>query len=1171
MAEFVLAVLVVHTPPVGSTLVAGDTLAIKWDDVGEDIVVYKNNVLDATPYTIGVLTDNYTFIYGISSYEGLYAISVYSFCDDNDADTDEDDLNWFRMAINNPTYPYFSQQVTIDSPVCAIGGGPVCDIIFNAPAKVTHATNLSGDNGQIIVSAVSGNGLVKYALFDFDYFTEGQTSGTITDLAPGEYTVYAKDTNGCTAINTLTVLYRPAVAEHYRFTWDDIHQQRVSRVRIYEREYIGDVVEVTNGGGEAFRINKPLQEDGFNKKFYPLHPTSAVLSLMSRVNFQYLPLYTQDPKKYLCVYEVDEGSGFDAQGSWFIAPSAFNEVYAAPPYVSSFQLTDNLKSLQKTLFTDLDGNLLNGTLKLIKVLSFILKRTGLELNIRSGINIFEAAHNTTAADDPLDQTYIDVACYRNETEPFTCWEVLEAILMPFGARLFQQDNMWVIEEIDRAKDGYAYRVFDAEGDYLSNSSVNPIIDIVPSGQAGPSFSGRNHSLEIIPAYGKITVKSKLNYTGAMVAGGFEKSDLINPESETLTNSAGVFASEEGFKDWTLRQPSGISGVSFGRVQIDNRSVGAFYYNLNSWSGNLRNSYIESSSKPFQYKDGDEIRLTFEHSSPAPAEFEFMVLRVMLRVGTGYLQEDLSWDSVEHIYRIYAKPGSTSGVIAPTKRTTRSTEPEQFREIEEPKNTASLQKFELTVPVPDPEGTTVDTTIQVRIYFYAPLFYDYGSPATSNDPDTGSDGLSDLKDLATVDIDYNYNVDVRRHFDFGLFTGYERHFYILRYSDKAEDDPDIIRPDDFHATDNPKVWYSLKSIIDNAVISGNGRGSIVKFLVDNVGVDSLPGGQEPPEEDVIEYTISKFINEDLEIELYNSDLPDISNGKNIYNNYFRLSNGTPTATWARSGITEEQTLQEILLEILAANHSAPTFRLTGSFVNKFGRIKVGSYLRLTKEGSDISLSNTLFTSDLSDWEQSADGEAFAWTADNSGSAEVLLNGSVDSNKLFQYVTHQGGFIQINANIHTIPTAGNEREDNLYVLFYSGGSIIHQERLKSFLPGDDEEDIIIAHKAFLPTSCDAIGFFFKFIEGDGECIYQVGDFAVDGVDILDVYQIADYAFSEKSNIYTFELLQISKPYLSLDGIDTGGTGQDPGVAEYGIELEDESGLIEQEADEETIPLE
>src|SRR5690606_4662010 len=272
----------------------------------------------------------------------------------------------------------------------------------------------------------------------------------------------------------------PDSNEHYRFVWTPLdtgrNSVRQSRIRIYEREYIGSVVEKTFAGVVPFNLFKPKKGD-LNDKFHPIHPTNATLTMMSTEDYEWLPLYTYDDKKFRVDYEVDTGGGFELVWSGFHVPSVYVEPFVAAPYPVSLTFTDNLEILNAEPFTDEDGNQIDGEQKIIKVISFILKKTGLALPIRSGINIYETNHNTTASDDPLDQTYVDTACYRRDGEPFTCAEVLEALLRPFGARILQASGQWVIEEIDRATASYAYRVFDFNGDYSSNGTFDPIKDI----------------------------------------------------------------------------------------------------------------------------------------------------------------------------------------------------------------------------------------------------------------------------------------------------------------------------------------------------------------------------------------------------------------------------------------------------------------------------------------------------------------------------------------------------------------------------------------------------------------------------------------------------------------------------------------------------------------------
>jgi hypothetical protein len=1137
MATYLLVSVNVHTPPTSSDLLQYDVIDVYWDTVSSAITVNKNGVAwgGSPGGYFGDIETNYS-VSGITSYEGEYAVSGYSFCSGAD-------LKWFRMPLSYASFPYIEQQTTTDSPVC---GTAVCDIHFVGPPDVTHTTDLLSNNGQIVALAESSNGTVKYGLSNFNYSTEGQTSGTITGLAPGTYTLYAKDANDCTAQIQVTILFKPAYAEHYHFAWSSIPMGSGAsldyRVRIYEREYIGDVVEIDHGGQSPFVLAKPRTGGHINDKFFPIHTTNAVLTLMSEVHYQFLPLYTEDDRKYRVVCEVDEGSGYTPIWQGFILPAVYMEDFIDTPYEVQLSMADNVKRLEKALYTDDNGNLLNGKQKLIKIIAFIMKKTGLELNIRSGINIFEANHTTLITDDPLDQTYVDVACYRKGTEPFNCWDVLEKILRPFGARIYQCDNHWIIEEIDQAVASYAYRVFDVNGDYVSNSAFDPIMDLKSSSYLNRVVPvDENQTMSIIPAYGSISITSKLNYTGSIVTGGFEKQDLLSPESEITTYFPGIFLSDEGFRDWSLRY-NGTQGVSFGRSVVlgqDNtqsfrrisdadqfdetsgRSVGAFFFNASSWSGNLRDAYIESAAKNLQYGPNDEARIAFDYSTPGGGgEYPFMVLRFALKVGDKYLQQDLSWSTTEHVYRAYPQISST------------------------------LQAFELFVKLPDTGGAVVDSTIQVRIYYYAKDFYSFGLPSATSDPANGTDGeggANGLRALPTVGINYDYRADVRGHVTISSPDSYIREFVELRISDEAEGAFKVIHPNDFNATTNPKIWWVLSHIMENTKTLNpqghNHRDRI--FYVDNVNVDAFVNGQEPPKDETIDHKISKYIDEKLEVELYNFDLPGVRNAKNMYNNYFRLSNGTPTSSWARSGIGESLKLQQILLKVLGANHSAPTFRLHGSFLNEFSRIGINNYLRVTKPGSTLAVTNTDFATDLTGWQQAGSGTAFAWTADNSGSAAVTLTGATDSQKIYQDISHNGGYIQITGSLQIVPATGNDREDILWAVFYRGSSIIHAEKLRTFQAPTGTTTDSISHKAFAPGSITGIGLYIQNINGTGECTYRVTQFAPAGVDIQEVYQITDYQFDTRNNEYTLDLMQISKTYISLSAIDTGGTNQSGGT--------------------------
>src|SRR5690606_28668049 len=115
----------------------------------------------------------------------------------------------------------------------------------------------------------------------------------------------------------------------------------------------------------------------------------------------------------------------------------------------------------------------------------------------------------------------------------------------------------------------------------------------------------------------------------------------------------------------------------------------------------------------------------------------------------------------------------------------------------------------------------------------------------------------------------------------------------------------------------------------------------------------------------------------------------------------------------------------------------------------------------------------------------------------------------------------------------------------LLFYRDGNVIHSEKMITFFQVTSESDFDFTHTTYMPGQADAIGFFIKRVSGTSSVTYQVGDFEPVGKEIQEVYQITDYQSDERSNTYFFELMQQSKPYISLSGIDVGGTGQSGGT--------------------------
>ena len=145
------------------------------------------------------------------------------------------------------------------------------------------------------------------------------------------------------------------------------------------------------------------------------------------------------------------------------------------------------------------------------------------------------------------------------------------------------------------------------------------------------------------------------------------------------------------------------------------------------------------------------------------------------------------------------------------------------------------------------------------------------------------------------------------------------YYELDEATDAESSPTIIRPNDYATSTNEKVWR-----LTNVISLGSLVNQLNSILIDNVTVQFLPNGEEPPE------TIDDVLSQNqkntniLDVEVLHADIQDINNAALITKNYFTLSDGTATETWLDDGVT--QPLIEHLKDDYALQYNSHLKRL-----------------------------------------------------------------------------------------------------------------------------------------------------------------------------------------------------------------------------------------------------
>lgn len=222
-------------------------------------------------------------------------------------------------------------------------------------------------------------------------------------------------------------------------------QSKIWRLDIYEEDYSGSVseIEVT---GNPIHLRRE-QADIFS----PIMVTTLTVNVISRENFQHEDIFYSKEGDYMCVLVLEEDSDGTTPGTVYYRgtnlPANYTEPFVVPPYSSTIRFSD----LALTAFTRYSDT---GTEpdSLFNILWSALSATKLDVvHMREAINMY---HNDADSTQPIlqqvntyQQTYRKVERVGNEQNEvnWSCKEVLEAILKPFGAVLFQwRDEWWIV-------------------------------------------------------------------------------------------------------------------------------------------------------------------------------------------------------------------------------------------------------------------------------------------------------------------------------------------------------------------------------------------------------------------------------------------------------------------------------------------------------------------------------------------------------------------------------------------------------------------------------------------------------------------------------------------------------------------------------------------------------
>lgn len=765
---------------------------------------------------------------------------------------------------------------------------PVCDVRFSNDYTVIDSTGPGNADGSIQVSAIGSNGEIRFSLTPSFNYATASSSGLFTGLVAGRYGIYAKDAIGCTHTISISVNITELNNVKYRLEFDDI-RTGTHRIDIAQRAYSGGITEVCGGATPLmFRYNLDL-----NNKYDSVLFSEWDIELLNDTAQQFIELFQGDDQMYPTNYYFN--GVLKATG--FIVPQFYSEpTVLEKNYTTTVKVCDNLATLQTFDYYDIDGNILTGDSSHLFIIQTILKKTGLELNLRDYVNLFENSMDQGDDDSVLDQAYIANSIFYDDSgTPNKSIEVLQKILKVYGAQLFQAEGEWCIRRVENSTDLLTFRRFDFEGMFLESGTTDTNLDLLPPRDGDCCWRDASQRLDLVQNYGKVTLINDLGIDNNFInSGTFELQYLKK-------NGSGEYF----FEDWNIFQ--GEPGVRYGLEQVDNGdSKGALYIDYDAANPGTDTIVY---TKEIPVVQTGKVFLTFQYQIFPTYNLPFIRLGVRVKIRNSTQTQWLI---------IFPQYG---GFVDSTTTDDDFKESGYINDIY-CSNYASWQDFETNFNLP---VSSEPWMLEFSIFFDGL----YGFPLS------GDGSFTNLKDVKTS----SRLQGIRRKYylDNSDPSAPKLYDYLLvpAYGDEPESIPDLIQPLDYVPFTNSSKWR-----LQNTLSLGENR-YVNKFLIDNVKISEKvyifqPTTLlvDPPKTIEFENTPNSYNINKFSDTFYLGDAPtEIENSSLVYNGWIKLADGTPTTSWTRKDGDEDKLLIQILLEDYTAQLQDQTKKMSGNVLSE----------------------------------------------------------------------------------------------------------------------------------------------------------------------------------------------------------------------------------------------
>jgi|SRR6478609_2945239 len=1131
----------------------GDRIISYWDDVAVAIKVYREDNPGATTTLITSGPDLGTMLESqFSNWHRIenpaarintnILISNFAFCSGNDK-------NEFRSTLANASFPYWTVFIEENSPYCVLNPDPddppiVCDIHFDEPYEIlAYPSSPYSLNGGFRVHAVSSHATtenpVKYSTLsptNFGYYGRATNETGIfnnTDegynnyIGVGVHDIYAYDVYNCVAFIRVIMTVDPSFyGTLYRQEFKDIQNLVTSRMDIKQSQYTGTVNDEISDGDAPVTLNKVAGD--INNKFQVIRGTNAQISLISTSDLRYIGMFSQNDRKFMPVFQKPVGTEV-----WrgFVTPSIYSEPYISKPYPVNLNAVDGLDTLSNYTFQDDSGNNFTGRMSLISIIMICLNKLNMNLGVRSSVNKYATGFDTGANDDPLDQTYFNVdSFYDEDGEPLNCDEVLEAILKPFGAEIIQCLGWFNIVEVDNKTQAYNYRTFTKDGVKIvgGNGTFDPIVSIVsPNAGNGILFADQDANLDILPAYGTITINHQLKIRNSL----FSRSLDILWQANIYHTTGHISFFDEDIDDKQI-----VSDGKIITVPRKNKFKGISVIDNDNNFGH----YVTISSNTFQFTtQNDSLKISFDYQyllSQAYTdvdEFDPIVPAKTVDPKWIKLKWTLFLDVGSTTYKYSERIGwntFTSGFYVQNEILVTQFERE-------------FKSFDRTIELP---SFTSEQLVGVRLTFQVDTSY-------SEDFAT----LAQLTAIPTGVLPLGVKVKGRisgvfRYFFLRLATGDtiddgERNYIHDNPGNNPlptdTDTPQLrVVPDDYADPNNVVIWE--EEINEGLIIP------VDRFDLKRVIASVLPNKKAPIQSETITLVNDANFKEKLDYPIIAGDHPTSIIQKEIYTNWFSDSDGNPTSGWSRSGFSETTTVQQILMKGLSNQYSIPTWKISGSFLDLV-QTNFLSVIKSTTVPADIAVLDSEFSdTDTPSQKWNNYGIGSDWVGNATPKPQVdFISVSQDSKYYVQLnpVEIKSG-TRINVDIYLVRINTDTdfpRLDRLVIVLLNSGVVVQKVTAVDGMSYD--ADFTKSIKFNTIADSDNIGFFIENIDGiSGTASYYLDYFILKGLTVIRYFGSNSLSINDRHNNLSAELFQLIPAISSSDPDvdDTGGGSTDPG---------------------------